>query len=110
MPRSLVRRARGRMALNVLAVGVTLTLVAGGLFAGVRTFGASRHVDAGGQPPTSTPPAVSKSACTGGQLRATGSMEGAAGSREGGVTLTNFSDTTCTLQGRPTVELLDPNL
>jgi Protein of unknown function (DUF4232) len=32
------------------------------------------------------------------------------GSREGGITVTNFSDTTCTLQGTPTVELLDQNL
>jgi hypothetical protein len=37
-------------------------------------------------------------------------MTGAAGSREGGVTLTNFSDTTCTLQGTPTITLLDQNL
>jgi hypothetical protein len=116
MPRSLARRARGRIAVNALAVGVTVAVFAGGLFAGVRTFGAAHDVndvDSAGQPPSSapsTPPAVSKPACTGGQLRATGSMEGAAGSREGGVTLTNFSDTTCTLQGRPTVELLHPNL
>ena len=37
-------------------------------------------------------------------------MQGAAGSREGGITLTNFSDTTCTLQGTPAIELLDQNL
>jgi hypothetical protein len=37
-------------------------------------------------------------------------MEGAAGSREGGVTLTNFSDATCTLQGTPAITLLDENL
>src|SRR5207245_3358552 len=54
--------------------------------------------------------AAAVTACTSGQLRAVGALEGAAGSREGGVTLTNFSDTTCTLQGTPTVELLDQNL
>jgi hypothetical protein len=37
-------------------------------------------------------------------------MEGAAGSQEGGVTLTNFSSTACSLQGRPVVTLLDENL
>ena len=44
-------------------------------------------------------------ACTDGQLRAVGVMDGAAGSLEGEIDLTNFSDTTCTLQGRPTIDL-----
>jgi len=37
-------------------------------------------------------------------------MEGAAGSREGAAVLTNLSSTTCTLQGTPTITLLDQNL
>jgi hypothetical protein len=113
MPRSLVRRARGRIAVNALAVGLTVAVFAGGLLAGVRTFGAAHDTQEAGQPPSITPPtspAASKPACTGGQLRANASIEGAAGSREGAVTLTNFSDTTCTLQGRPTVQLLHANL
>jgi hypothetical protein len=32
-------------------------------------------------------------------------MEGAAGSREGAVQLTNLSDQTCTVEGTPTIEL-----
>jgi hypothetical protein len=39
-----------------------------------------------------------------------GTFEGAAGSREGAVTLTNFSDTTCTVEGTPTFQLLNQNL
>ena len=39
-----------------------------------------------------------------------GSMDGAAGSREGALSLTNFADVTCTLQGRPTITLMDGNL
>jgi hypothetical protein len=50
------------------------------------------------------------SSCAPAQLRAVGSMQGAAGSREGGVTLTNFSDTTCALQGTPAITLLNRNL
>src|SRR5947208_3485141 len=49
-------------------------------------------------------------ACTGGQLRANGSLQGAAGSREGAITFTNFSSTRCTLRGRPTITLLDSHL
>jgi hypothetical protein len=48
--------------------------------------------------------------CTSGQLRAIGSLEGAAGSREGVIDLSNFSDMPCTLQGNPEIELLDQNL
>jgi len=37
-------------------------------------------------------------------------MEGAAGSREGAIRFTNYSNTTCTLQGTPKITLLDGNL
>jgi hypothetical protein len=53
---------------------------------------------------------VSPSACSPGQLRAVGTLEGAAGSREGAITVSNFSDVTCTLQGQPTITLLDNKL
>jgi hypothetical protein len=48
--------------------------------------------------------------CNSGQLRANGSLQGAAGSRVGAITLTNFSDKTCTLEGTPEIQLLDGNL
>jgi hypothetical protein len=37
-------------------------------------------------------------------------MQGAAGSREGAISLTNLSSDTCTLEGTPAITLLDPNL
>ena len=44
--------------------------------------------------------------CTSAELHANGTMLGAAGSREGVMDVANFSDTSCTLQGRPHVTLL----
>ena len=115
VPRSLAGRARRRIALNALGVGLAVVVLAGGAFAGVRAIGTSTTPSQGiaGQRThhgRHSPPATAPSACTAGQLRAVGSMQGAMGSREGGITLTNFSDTTCTLQGTPTIELLDQNL
>src|SRR5213078_3234132 len=65
-------------------------------------------------PTTTSAPATSSASttasCTSAQLRAVGSMQGAAGSRDGALSLTNFSDVTCTLQGQPTITLMDGNL
>jgi hypothetical protein len=114
VPPSLMGRARRRVALNALGVGVAILLAVGGTFAGLHAFGTAPANRLGGNPSSPsvqpTTPASAVSACTSGQLRAVGSMEGAAGSREGGVRFTNFSDTTCTLQGTPTITLLDGNL
>ncbi|MFL5798751.1 MAG: DUF4232 domain-containing protein [Actinomycetota bacterium] len=123
VPRSLAGRARRRVALNALGVGMVVLVMAGGAFAGLRAIDAAGPSQPAhpGQPtaptvgPTGpsgqpTPSAGSISACTSAQLRAVGTFEGAAGSREGGVSLTNLSDGTCTLQGTPTITLLDQNL
>src|SRR5438046_634668 len=137
VPRSLVGRARRRVALNALGVGMVVLVMAGGAFAGLRAIDAAgpslpAHpsqppaptvgpTGSSGRPTASpasstgsavqpTPSAGSISACTSAQLRAVGTFEGAAGSREGGVSLTNLSDGTCTLQGTPTITLLDQNL
>src|SRR5438132_8264378 len=117
VPRSLTGRARRRVALNALGAGLAVVVLAGGAFAGVRAFRtAPGHQLGGNRNPTSTPsvqhtpPPSTISACTPAQLRAVGSMQGAAGSLEGGVTVSNFSDTACTLQGTPAITLLDGNL
>src|SRR5262245_59870778 len=86
VPEAIRGRVRRRIALNVLAVGVTLALVSVGAFAGVRTFGAATNDEpAPGSRPTSLPSPVPKPtpSCSSGQLRAVGTMEGAAGSRFG---------------------------
>jgi hypothetical protein len=133
VPRSLVGRARRRVALNALGAGMVVLVLAGGAFAGLRAIGTAappQPADSGqptapspgpGHPTPSpasstgsavqpTPSAAAISACTSARLRAVATMEGAAGSREGGVVLTNLSDGTCTLQGTPTITLLDQNL
>jgi hypothetical protein len=114
VPRSLVRRVRRRIAMNALAVGATAIVLAVGVFTGVRALNAMRTSEPIGPGPSPsvepTPSTSTLAACTSAQLRAVGSMEGAAGSREGAAVLTNLSSTTCTLQGTPTITLLDQNL
>jgi hypothetical protein len=118
VPRSLVARARRRVALNALGVGLAVAVAAGGVFAGLRAFDTAPAPQPAGKPhpstvvtspPPTSPPPAAVTACTGSQLRAVGSMQGAAGSLEGGVSFTNFSDRTCTVQGRPGLVLLDQN-
>jgi hypothetical protein len=106
VPRSLAGRARRRIAVNLLGVGLAVVVVGTGAFAGVRSLGSAPGTRTPGGGSTAAAPA----ACTSARLRAVGSFEGAMGSREGGVTLTNFSDVTCTLQGTPTITLLTQNL
>jgi hypothetical protein len=109
-PRSLTGRARRRIAVNMFGVTLTVLVLAGSAVAGVRFFGAVPREDLGGSPPSSHQRTSSTPACTSAALRGSGSLEGAAGSREGGISLTNFSDATCSLQGRPTITLFDQNL
>ncbi len=116
VPRSLIRRSRRRIALNAVAVGATVVVLVAGVFAGVRALsGPGTSVPIGHGPSSSpsqgpSPTTSAPAACTSGQLRAVATMQGAAGSREGAITLTNLSSTTCTLQGTPTITLLDQNL
>lgn len=111
VPSALVGRARRRIALNSVGVGLAIVALAGGAFASVRAI--QQHqvkpgvFQSGSPNPAVTTPAVTTSACTAGQLRAVGSMDGAAGSREGAVRLTNYSNKTCTLRGTPAITLLD---
>jgi hypothetical protein len=113
VPRSLTTRSRRRIALNAIGVGLTVVALAGGVLAGLRAIGTSAE-QPGGHPSSSPSvqpsPSTTLEACTAGQLRAVGTMEGAAGSREGGVRLENLSDATCALRGRPAVTLLDHSL
>lgn len=98
LPPSLTTRVRRRIALNALAVTITLVVVAAGAFGTLRAFRSKPSETAH----TTTP-------CTSAHLRAIVSMEGAAGSREGTIDLTNTS-ATCTLEGTPTLMLLDQDL
>jgi Protein of unknown function (DUF4232) len=98
LPRSLTPRVRRRIALNALAVTATLVVIAAGAFVTLRAFRSQ---------PSETYAGATR--CTSADLRAIVSMEGAAGSREGTIELTNTADT-CTLTGTPTLELLDRHM
>lgn len=128
----MTRRVRFRVARNAAAVGLMIVLVGAGTFVGARALtgpGSPKPVPPASTrtgrptpsasttpgpgpatPSASTTPGTSAAACTSGQLRAVGTFEGAMGSREGAITLTNFSDVTCTLQGQPTITLLNHKL
>jgi hypothetical protein len=99
-PPNMLVRARWRIVRNaltsVVATGVIVVAVSAGL-GSLRT--PSTHV-----PGTSTP-APSTLSCTAADLRATAALEGAAGSVEGTIELTNLSAEPCTLEGQPTVTL-----
>jgi Domain of unknown function (DUF4232) len=129
VPGELTRRVRLRVARNVSVVGIMLVLLGAGAFVGARTLNplhpprhvppashrtgpTPRHVSPTPHASTTAPATstVSPSACSAGQLRAVGTLEGAAGSREGAITVSNFSDVTCTLQGQPTITLLNHKL
>jgi hypothetical protein len=124
VPSSLLGRARLRIMRNAAIVGTTLVVLVGGAFIGVRALSSSESPKpippASSHSPRPTPRRVhhtaspvqptSAEACTSDQLRAVGTLEGAAGSREGAIAVTNFSDKNCTLQGTPAITLLDQNL
>jgi hypothetical protein len=99
-PPNMLVRARRRILRNaltsVVATGVIVVAVSAGL-GSLRT--PNTHV-----PDTSTP-APSTHSCTAADLRAMAALEGAAGSVEGAIDLTNLSAETCTLEGQPTVTL-----
>jgi hypothetical protein len=124
VPRSLTRRVRYRIARNAVAGAMALAVLGAGGFASVRALNAPG--DAAPIGPVSTPttqptpsasptpsgsptPPAGATACTSAQLRAVATMQGAAGSREGTVELTNLSQETCTLQGTPAITLLGHN-
>jgi len=118
VPSQMVRRARRRVALNSVAIGALIVALGAGAFAGVRALTETKSSGFTKLPPASSaPPAATASSpapatispCTAGQLRATGSLSGAAGSRVGGIQLQNYSDRTCTLTGTPVIKLSDAN-
>jgi hypothetical protein len=126
VPRRLRARSRRRIALNATLTAIVVLGLGAGAVGGLRTVdrsgeitpgtSATGHVSPGqtasGQvSPTATPSpsAAAGSSCGAGQLRADAQLEGAMGSRVGDVLVSNYSSTTCTVSGRPTVVLLDEN-
>jgi hypothetical protein len=112
VPPALTGRVRRRVALNAAGVGIIVVALAAGAFAGMRALGGPRTSPPlnGSNTPSVQPTTSASDPCTSGKLRANGSIQGAAGSRVGAISLTNFSDKTCTLEGTPEITLLDQNL
>lgn len=112
VPRSLEGRVRRRLARNAAFVAATLGVLVFGSFAGVRALQSpTRPVPIA--PAHSPSPSHARSrgvaACAASQLRAVATTDGAAGSVEGAIDVTNFSDTACTLEGTPRLTLFDDN-
>jgi Domain of unknown function (DUF4232) len=131
VPRRLRARSRRRIAINATLAAIVVLGLGVGAVGGLRAVDRSGGVIPGasgatgttgttGSPAggatttaaasatgTSSPPAAAGSPCAAGQLRADARLEGAMGSRVGDVLVSNYSSTTCTLSGRPTVVLVD---
>ena len=103
-PSRMLVRARRRVVRNALSSAVAAGLIIVGASAGLAGLRASSSDLGGG--PTPTP---SNSACIAADLGATANMQGAAGSVEGSIDLTNHGDRTCTLEGHPSVTLAGPS-
>jgi hypothetical protein len=107
VPPSLAGRVGPRIARNAALVVAGLAVVAVVATAGFRSLNGPPETApyTGGPDPSGT----STSACSGGSLKAVAPLEGAAGSREGSITLQNTSDATCTLRGTPTLTMVAPD-
>jgi len=101
-PRMLVR-ARRRVARTALASVLGAVLIVAGASAGLGAL----HGPGGTLPRTSGSSAPPSTACAASDLQGTVSLEGAMGSVEGSIDLTNVGGATCTLTGRPAVSISD---
>src|SRR5919201_2918921 len=106
MPSRVAGRARRRIAANAVGVALGVAVVLGGASAGLRFVGTGAVPPTGGGS-TRTPPPSGPTICTATDLQIGGSVQGAMGSREGMILLTNNAGAACTLEGRPTITLLD---
>jgi Protein of unknown function (DUF4232) len=107
VPSKMLARARRRIVRNALSSVVAAGLIVAGASAGLAGLGALRgptHIPESPGVQTSAPPA-SNTPCIAADLRATATLEGAAGSVLGSIDLTNTGANMCTLEGRPTLTL-----
>ena len=104
VPTTMLARARRRVARNALASVLAAVVVVAGASAGLANLGLlhGSGVRVPGDSGSIAPPPT---ACAAADLRAKVSLEGAAGSVEGSIELTNVGGATCTLTGRPTVSI-----
>jgi hypothetical protein len=103
VPPTMVARARRRVARNavVFVLGAAVIVVVAS--AGLATLGAEHG--SGGVIPGDSGSSAPSTACAAPDLRAEVSLDGAMGSVEGSIRLTNVGGGTCTLSGRSTVSI-----
>jgi uncharacterized protein DUF4232 len=103
VPSTMVARARRRVARNAVVFVLGAAVIVVGASAGLANLGAQHGpgVAIPGDSGSSAP----STACTAADLRAEVSLDGAMGSVEGSIGLTNAGGGTCTLSGQPTVSI-----
>jgi len=108
VPPTMLMRARRRVWRNAVASVLGAVLIVAGAFAGFASLraphGPGEVIPVG--PGVATP---STTACAAAGLQAEVRLEGAMGSVEGSIVLTNVGGATCTLTGRPTVSIFSPS-
>ena len=106
VPPTMLGRARRRVARNAVASVLGAVLIVAGASAGVANLGLL-HGSGGTIPVHSGSVAPPSTGCAASDLQGRVSLEGAMGSVEGSIDLTNVGGATCTLTGRPAVSISD---
>ena len=110
VPPRMLARARRRVARNALVSVLGAVVIVVGASAGLTSIGVSHGpgVTVPGSSGAVAPSTVTPStACTASDLHAATSLDGAMGSVEGTVDLTNVGRATCTLTGHPIVSIFN---
>lgn len=113
VPPSLRTRSRRRVALTGVVAAVVVLALGGGAIGVLQATERANRIEPGGAAVPTSPTATTAAGvapCTSGQLRVDASLGGAAGSVEGALLVSNYSSTTCTLQGYPGLTLYDAAL
>lgn len=103
VPPTILMRARRRVARNAVASVLGAVLIVAGASVGLANLHGS-GVAIPESPPTVAP---TSTGCAASDLKGKVSLEGAMGSVEGSIDLTNVGGATCTLTGRPAVSISD---
>jgi hypothetical protein len=105
VPPTMLMRARRRVARNAVASVLGAVLIVAGASAGFANLGVLRG--SGDALPRSSGSIAPLTGCAASDLQGRVSLDGAMGSAEGSIDLTNTGAATCTLMGRPTVSISD---
>jgi hypothetical protein len=103
VPPTMLMRARRRVARNAVASVLGAVLIVAGASAGLANLGVLHRSD--GTLPESSGSVAPLTGCAASDLQGTVSLDGAMGSVEGSIDLTNNGEASCTLTGRPAVSI-----